>query len=102
WAARNDAEVGEVVVEVASGKLAADDRELGRLISRCERGESAGVIAFDEKRIARDTIAGAVALARMEECGARLVATRSGFDSKNLTPEARMTYNIMMAVGQAE
>lgn len=103
WAERHGVDVEpEPVFEVVSGKLSADDRKLGELIDRCESGELGGIIAFDERRIARDTIAGGVALARMEACGARLVATRSGFDSENLTPEARLVYNIMMAVGQAE
>lgn len=102
WAARNGVHVAEVVTEVASGALAADDRKLGHLIGRCERGELAGIIVRDEKRFARDVVAGGAALARLTDCGARLVATWTGFDSKNLTPEGQMVFNMLMAVGQAE
>lgn len=90
------------MTEVASGALAADDRKLGHLIGRCEQGELAGIIVRDEKRFARDVVAGAAALARLTDCGARLVATWTGFDSKNLTPEGQMVFNMLMAVGQAE
>ncbi|MBA2741767.1 MAG: recombinase family protein, partial [Actinobacteria bacterium] len=102
WAERNGISVAEVVNEVASGALAADDRELGRLIERCESGKLGGVIVRDERRFARDEIAGGVALDRLVECGSRLVATWSGFDSANISPESRMIFDFMMAIGKAE
>jgi DNA invertase Pin-like site-specific DNA recombinase len=102
WADRNDVEVVDVVHETASGGSDASDRALGKLIDRCEAGELNGIIVRDEKRFARDTIVGGVALARLVECDGRLVATWSGFDSKNLTPEMEMNFNILMSIGQAE
>jgi DNA invertase Pin-like site-specific DNA recombinase len=102
WAARNRVEVVDVVSETASGGLAADDRRLGDLIARCEAGELGGIIVRDEKRFARDVVAGGLALARMRECNARLVATWTGFDSEKLTPESMLVFNMLMAVGQAE
>jgi hypothetical protein len=46
WAEQAGVEVDEVVEELdVSGSLAADARELGRLIRRVETGESEGVIA---------------------------------------------------------
>jgi DNA invertase Pin-like site-specific DNA recombinase len=102
WAERAGVEVAEVVTEVVSGALAADDRELGRLIARCESGDLAGIVVRDEKRFARDVVAAGVALARLEACRARLVSTWTGFDTANLTPEGRMGFNILIAVGQAE
>jgi DNA invertase Pin-like site-specific DNA recombinase len=85
-----------------SGELAAEDRKLGGLIARCESGEFAGVVVRYEDRFARDVTAGSVALARLVDCGARLVATASGFDSAHLTPDKQMVFSIMMAVGQAQ
>jgi DNA invertase Pin-like site-specific DNA recombinase len=103
WADQHDGVyIAEVVTEIASGALDADDRKLGALIARCESGELAGIIVRDEKRFARDVVAGGAALARLTDCGARLVATWTGFDSKNLTPEGLMVFNLMMSVGQAE
>jgi DNA invertase Pin-like site-specific DNA recombinase len=85
-----------------SGALSADKRKLGRLIERCESGELGGIIVRDERRFARDEIEGGVALDRLVECGARLKATWSGFDSENITPESRMVFDFMMAIGKAE
>lgn len=102
WAERNGVEVAEVVFEVASGALAADDRKLGEVIKRCEAGELGGIIVRDERRFARDEIAGGVALDRLVECNARLVATWSGFDSGNITPESRMVFDILMSIGKCE
>jgi site-specific DNA recombinase len=103
WAGRAGVEVEESpVFEVVSGSVAAGDRQLGQLIERCESGELAGVIVRDLYRFARDVVAGGAALARLTECGARLVATRNGFDSERLTPETEMMFNILMSVGQAE
>jgi DNA invertase Pin-like site-specific DNA recombinase len=87
--------------EVASGGLAAKDRKLGLLIQRCEAGEFAGIIVRDENRFARDVIAGGSALKQLVDCGARLIATATGFDSGHLTPSSQMVFNIMMSVGQA-
>lgn len=102
WAERNGIEIAEIVAETASGGLMADDRKLGQLIARCESGELGGIIVRDEKRFARDVVAGSVALARIRDSGARLVATWTAFDSENLTPEANLVFNMLMAVGQAE
>jgi DNA invertase Pin-like site-specific DNA recombinase len=88
--------------EDVSGATAASERRLGRLIERCEAGEFAGVVVRDEQRFARDQIEGAVALNRLVECGARLVATYSGFDSAYITPEKRMVFGIMMEIGAAQ
>jgi DNA invertase Pin-like site-specific DNA recombinase len=103
WIEQEGLEVGEVVTELdVSGKLSADDRELGRLIRKIENGESAGIAVRDEKRFARDVIAGAIALQRIEEAGGRLRATATGFDSKNLSPEQRAWFHATLAFAQAE
>src|SRR6266516_7118011 len=61
-------DVGEVVLEEnVSGALAADDRELGRLLRRCERGESAGIIFPRLDRLTRDVFVGGQILARIQE-----------------------------------
>jgi DNA invertase Pin-like site-specific DNA recombinase len=106
WAERHEVDVyfdeEECVDLDVSGGLSADDRKLGKLIERCEAGEFAGVIVRYESRFARDTIAGGVALNRLHDCGARLIATATGFDSQSLNSESRMIFNIMMSVAQAE
>ena len=99
WAESRGLEITEVITEIVSGALDADDRKLGELIARCESGELGGIIVRDESRFARDVIAGAVALRRIVASGARLIATASGFDSAN---GSEMHFNILMAVGDAE
>lgn len=105
WAERAGEEVyfdpDECVDLDVSGGLAAEDRRLGQLIERCEAGEFAGIIVRFEDRFARDVIAG-TALRRFHDCGARLIATASGFDSENITPDKMMLFNVMMSVGQAQ
>lgn len=53
WAALHDAELGEVVVEEdVSGAKRLDDRQLGRLVRRCEEGESEGIVVYRLDRAA--------------------------------------------------
>lgn len=110
WAEREGLEVNfnadECVDLDVSGAAAAGDRKLGRLIERCEAGEFGGIIVRDERRFARDEIAGGVALDRLTEANCRLKATWSGFDTgpfgRDVTPESRMVFDFFMAIGKAE
>jgi len=104
WAERNGVEVDdEPVADLdVSGATAVAERGLGRLIERCESGELEGIIVRYHDRFARDVIAGALALQRIHDCGARLIATASGFDSKNLNSDSRMIFNIQMSIAQAQ
>jgi DNA invertase Pin-like site-specific DNA recombinase len=100
-AARLGLEIGEVVLEEnVSGALAADDRELGRLLRRCERGESAGIIFPRLDRLTRDVFVGGQILARVQEADARLISADGAFDSENLTPESEMVFHMLNTVGQ--
>jgi DNA invertase Pin-like site-specific DNA recombinase len=103
WAERAGLTIGEVVTELdVSGATPVDERELGRLVRKCEAGESGGIIVRYADRFARDIIEGARALQRIHEAGARLVATASNFDSGNLTADTRMLFNIQMSIAQAQ
>jgi DNA invertase Pin-like site-specific DNA recombinase len=103
WAERNEVEVEDPTVELdVSGGTAVSERKLGRLIERCESGDLEGIIVRFEDRFARDYIEGALALKRLDEVGARLVGAESGFDSKNLTPEKQLIFNILMSVAEAQ
>ncbi len=106
WGDRNGVDVyfeeDECVDLDVSGGVAAKDRKLGGLIERCESGEFAGVVVRYEDRFARDVMEGALALRRLVECDARLVATATGFDSEDLTAEKQLVFNMMMSVAQAQ
>lgn len=104
WAERNGVEVEpEPVVELdVSGAKAANDRQLGRLIERIERGELEGIIVRYEDRFARDMIEGCLALKRIRDAKGRLVASGSGFDSANLdaSPDKVTWFHIQMAFAE--
>jgi DNA invertase Pin-like site-specific DNA recombinase len=103
WAdADPEIEIVEVVSEVVSGALAAEDRGLGVLIDRVEAGELNGIIVRDHKRFARDVIVSSVALDRIIKADGRLIATWTNFDSAHITPELRQDFNIQMSIAQAE
>ena len=73
-------ELGEVVAERdVSGSRRVEDRELGRLIERVERGESGGVVVWKISRFSRSLAGSVVAAKRITSAGGRLLA--GDFDS---------------------
>ena len=102
WAERHGVEVEtDPVIELdVSGATAVNDRKLGKLIERCESGELEGIIVRYEDRFARDMIEGCVALKRIMDADARLIASASGFDSKNITPDKMTWFQIQMAFAE--
>jgi DNA invertase Pin-like site-specific DNA recombinase len=82
WAERNGVEVeAEPVIELdVSGKADASERELGRLVERCESGELEGIIFYDLDRFSRDRLSGGMTLRKLRECHARAIFVRQGID----------------------
>ena len=79
-AAAKGVEVGEVVVEEnVSGGRGVEERELGRLLDRIERGESGGIIVWKLSRFSRSLVGAVEATARIAAAGGRLIA--DDFDS---------------------
>lgn len=73
-------ELGEVIEEMdVSGGKRIEDRELGRLVERVERGESAGVIVWKLSRFSRSLSHAVEAANRITAAGGRLIA--DDFDS---------------------
>src|SRR5205814_10170469 len=67
-------DIDEVVYEGdVSGSTPVDARDLGRLIRKCEQGESAGIICRHLDRFGRSMVEGMLAYKRLEDCGSRLV-----------------------------
>ena len=95
-------EAGSRPEENVSGKLAADDRELGRLIQKVEAGESGGIVVRYVDRFGRDMIENATAHDRIVKAGGRLIATASGYDTAHLTADTRMVFNIQSAIAEAQ
>ena len=73
-------DLGEVVEELdVSGSKSIEQRKLGRLIERVERGESSGVIVWKLSRFSRSLSDAVEATARITGAGGRLIA--DDFDS---------------------
>src|SRR6266540_3330345 len=98
WAARAGLEIGEVASDKnVSGSTAAEERKLGRLIEKIERGESEGIITSYLDRFARDVMASWLALKRITEAGGRLVCVGDGFDSAASGSKESMGYRMVAA-----
>ncbi len=79
-AAAKGVELGEVVQELdVSGGKKIEDRELGRLVERVERRESAGVIVWKLSRFSRSLLDAVETSKRITDAGGRLIA--DDFDS---------------------
>jgi DNA invertase Pin-like site-specific DNA recombinase len=82
WARQEGVELGRVTVEEdVSGGKAVKERGLEQLLRRCEAGASAGVIVFRVDRFGRDLAETVLAVKRLKDADARLVAVSDGFDS---------------------
>jgi hypothetical protein len=86
WAEANGMALAEPVVERGvSGSKAWRQRELGRVIESCERGEAAGVVVAYLDRLSREEYLGTAEVwTALQRAGARLVAAAEGGDVKRM------------------
>src|SRR5215831_4017037 len=92
WAELHEVELGEVVVEEdVSGVKALGQRALGRLVERCERGESSGIVVHRVDRFSRSPRDTFEAIDRLHEAGGRLVGVADGVDSGAASGELVVT-----------
>jgi site-specific DNA recombinase len=99
WADRESVELGKVVTEedVSGGRPVAT-RGLEELIGRAERGETAGITVYRLDRFGRDMAATTVAVKRLRDAGARLVAVADGYDSAQ--PNGQVVLGVMSAMAE--
>jgi DNA invertase Pin-like site-specific DNA recombinase len=98
---KEDVKLDEVVVEEdVSGKVKVDDRQLGRLIRKCESGESDGVIVYRVDRFARNALECLHAVQRLKEADARLVGVMDGVDSS--APAGRLILTILAGLAELQ
>jgi DNA invertase Pin-like site-specific DNA recombinase len=87
WAAEhgitipNLEEGGFTLEEDVSGAVPIDKRKLAKLIKRVEAGISEGVVVNHIDRFGRDKVDAALAIKRLHEAGARLVAIGEAIDT---------------------
>lgn len=80
-------EIGEIAQELdVSGGKRIEERELGRLIEKIERGESDGVIVWRLSRFSRNLLDAVEAITRINAAGGRLIA--DDFDSRQSMSKA--------------
>ena len=101
WARLHDAELAEIVVEEdVSGSRRVEERELGRLIEECERGELGGVVVYRLDRFGRSAVETLLAVARLREAGARLVGVEDGVDSAK--PGGKLVIAVLAALAEEQ
>lgn len=84
--------------EDVSGRKAAEDRKLEKLIRRIETGQSGGIVTAYLDRFGRDLIHGSLALKRIIEAGGRLVCVNDGIDSD--APGAKLNIQMRLAIAE--
>jgi DNA invertase Pin-like site-specific DNA recombinase len=78
-----------------------DDRPLFlEALARCEAGATGGIIVAKLDRFARSVAGAAVAIKRLEACGAELVSVQESLDTS--TPFGRFARTVMLAMAELE
>ena len=74
-----DAEADGLVERKTSGAKGWRERELGRIIEACRRGQASGVIVFDQSRLTREDLLGTAEVwDALEKAGADLIDATGG------------------------
>jgi site-specific DNA recombinase len=98
YAATRGWEIDEVVYDGdVSGSTPVDARDLGRLIRKCEAGESEGILCRHLDRFGRNMVEGMLAYKRLDACGTRLVAVADGIDSTDPGAKTLLGFRLVMA-----
>jgi DNA invertase Pin-like site-specific DNA recombinase len=92
-------EIGEIVQErdVSGGKAIAQ-RELGRLVAKIERGESAGLVVWKVSRFSRNQLDGIQTAARIRDAGGHII----GEDLDTSAPMGRAMLGFLLGWGEEE
>lgn len=101
WCNLYGVELDEIVVEEdVSGVTALSQRELGRLIAKCEQHESEGIVVREVSRFGRSTIETLEAVDRLSKAGGRLVGVLDGVDSAH--PSGELVITILAALAREQ
>jgi site-specific DNA recombinase len=101
WAKLHDVRLGEIVVEEdVSGAKPVDERALGELLRRVERGDSDGIIAFKLSRFGRGALETLQAVERIRNARGRLVTVEDGVDSAK--PGGRLLLTVLAGLAEEE
>jgi DNA invertase Pin-like site-specific DNA recombinase len=91
----------EVVEEGVSGSKPWRERELGRAVEACERGEAAGIIVAYQDRLSRENGLGTAEVwDALDRAGARLICAAEGLDT--VTGDHEMLFQIKAAIAREQ
>jgi DNA invertase Pin-like site-specific DNA recombinase len=91
----------EIVEQGVSGSKSWRERELGRAVDACERGEASGIIVAFQDRLSRENgLATAEVWQALDHCGARLVCSSEGLDTA--TGDHEMLFTIKAAIAREQ
>jgi site-specific DNA recombinase len=92
-------QIGELVDELdVSGGKAIDQRKLGRLVEKIERGESEGLIVWKVSRFSRNQLDGIQTAARIREAGGHII----GEDLDTSAPMGRAMLGFLLGWAEEE
>src|SRR5581483_727388 len=98
YAATHGIEIDRIETdEDVSGGKAVDDRKLGKLIERIEKGQTDGVLVNHTDRFGRDALDAALAIRRITKAGGRMIATTQGLDTSRAESKMVLQFYLMMA-----
>jgi DNA invertase Pin-like site-specific DNA recombinase len=102
WARANGATLAnEIVEESVSGSKPWRERELGRAVEACERGEAQGIIVAWQDRLSRENgLATAEVWNALERANARLVCAAEGLDTDRGDQE--LVFSIKAAIAREQ
>jgi DNA invertase Pin-like site-specific DNA recombinase len=102
WASSNGVTLADAIVEQGvSGSKSWRERELGKAIEACERGEAAGIaVAFQDRLSRENGIGTAEVYETLQVARARLVATSEGLDTA--TGDHEMLFTIKAAIAREQ
>src|SRR6266496_2175218 len=101
WSKLHEVRLGQVVVEEdVSGAKPVEERALGGLLQRVERGESDGIITFKLSRFGRGALETLQAVERIRNARGRLVTVEDGVDSAK--PGGRLLLTVLAGLAEEE
>jgi DNA invertase Pin-like site-specific DNA recombinase len=100
WAALHDVEVLEWWEEIDQSGAKRERPLFQQALSRCEAGETGGIIVARLDRFARSAVDALESIKRLNDVGARLVSVEDNFDGS--TPMGRFAIGILTLIAELE
>jgi site-specific DNA recombinase len=100
WAKAHDVEIVQWWEEIDQSGAKLERPMFQEALSRCERGETGGIVVARLDRFARSAIDALESIRRLNAAGARLVSVEDGFDGS--TPMGRFAIGILTMIAELE